>query len=158
MITLNRLSVFIIVIVLTCSASAQESRTGKMLRVEATQTNSGGEPAIKFTVENTSAVTLEMYSADLPWANRYSIVVVVVTKNGAEMLPQSAPIDDAGPGTTIIKHGERLHGSRPLTSYVNGLNKAREKGDVLIFWFYGPKDTKGKKLGNFGGWLILPKI
>jgi hypothetical protein len=151
------LTKYILVAVFLQFICINASYAGNLLSVKAEVKVIHDHPRVEFVVKNISDNPIVIYNADLPWATRNSALIVAVTKNGRDILPSSLLIDDPGPGTTTIKPNETLIGSIFLERFVNGYSAAIKNDDIIIFWFYEPKDTEHNTLGNYGGWLELSK-
>lgn len=126
-----------------------------------------GEPAIAFTVKNTSNHDVSLGEQLLPtFAGSGRLVLTAAWKWG-DSLPAMAPppIDydrpvpgDPLPKPTILKPGESKIYVVPLSLRIDDLAEARKKGDMVVFWYFEAFDiTARKRVGDSGGWFDMPK-
>jgi hypothetical protein len=91
----------------------------------------------------------------LPWATRYGMVLVAV-KADSQCLEKVLPVEDAPVGQISVEPGQVLSGDLNLEGIFKGLDAARKKSDVHLFWAYqAPTELN---MGHWsGGWILIPK-
>jgi len=140
------------------SVFAYDARAGTPLRVEVSVTNSLGLEAVVFTITNSSDVAVEIDEAALPWGNRYSVLLVALLKKAQEPVRAGYPVDDVFVAKPVkIAPGRQLRGTVALSEHFGELAAVRKRDDLIVFWYFEPKDTGGKALGQYGGWVLLPR-
>jgi hypothetical protein len=101
---------------------------------------------------------LQVYEADLPWKNTYSLLLVgAETDAVGTRLEKHYPIDDPGPAIIALKPGQVLTGEIDLTDRFRDLPRVNQRRDVIIFWSYQLRPLQGGALPRVGGWVLIPK-
>jgi len=111
------------------------SGAASSLRVSATSTFVAGEPALHFSVTNTSSAPLSIATASLPWGNAYSINLLGLSSSGA--LRPRYPVDDLGVGHVVLQPGATLEGNYVLNQVLQGPRQALKASDLIVVWSYG---------------------
>lgn len=118
-----------------------------------------GVVQLHFKITNNTDKILHTYEGNLPWSFPAPVVIAAAWVWG-DILPHAPPPPPTNSKRTSavvsIAPGETIEGSIPLSRYVEGLDEARRRGDVIIFWWYNSWGVK-QKIGTYGGWLMLPK-
>jgi len=143
------LALFTIVVCLRTS-EAQSEQAG--IRVEISSQN---PLSLHVSLRSGANKRVEIYRAQLPWATRYSMVWAVVTADG-QCLERLFPVEDGAVGRISLEPGQVLSGDIGLEGIFKGLDEARRKSDVHLFWAYKPPQELN--LGRWsGGWILLPQ-
>jgi hypothetical protein len=107
------------------------------------------------TVRSGAETTATFFKSQLPWGNRYSMVIVAVTPHGG-CLDKELPIDDPGPETISLAPRESLSGDIDLRWFIRDLSSVTKKSDLQLFWAYqAPKEVKIAHWS--GGWILIPR-
>jgi hypothetical protein len=90
----------------------------------------------------------------LPWANRYSMVLVAVP-HGAP-LEMVYPVDDPMFDTISVAPGAALTGDINLEHLIPDLGRVTKVSEVQLFWAYeSPKELNIPHWS--GGWILIPQ-
>lgn len=128
------------------------------LKVVASLAASKKLPTLQFKVSNTTTNTIQFYSADLPWASRHSIILLLVENDASHtIVREELPVDDPVTGTQKIAPGDVLEGNVILPKRFPELRKVLTQREVILFWSYRLKPLSGPALARCGGWLLIPK-
>ena len=128
------------------------------LSVVASGTTINGTPAIVFKITNTGSDPLKIEEVRLPWKNRYSATVALVDRKSSDTARTKFRIEDNFGSRLVELHpGQSIDGAISLERFVIDPRQFLKKNDVLIFWYYNPKDSEGRSLGEYGGWFAVPK-
>jgi len=103
---------------------------------------------------------ISVNKSDLPWENRYSMIVVAVGARsvGGVTLREVYPISDPVPSEIAIRPGEVLEGDVVLRDRFPTLPEELRKRDVVVFWSYQLPFRSGKTVSNrASGYLVIPK-
>lgn len=99
--------------------------------------------------------SVSIYRAELPWATRHSMVWAAVRADG-ECLERIIPVEDGAVGRISLEAGQVATGDVDLEGIFRGLDEARMKSDVHLFWAYqAPQELAIGKWS--GGWILLPQ-
>jgi hypothetical protein len=154
-------SLYFVLSVLLCGLSRQADAVAGMapqlLSIEARLTSTPNGPGLKFTVKNVSNHTVTIEEPRLPWGQRYSVMIVAAERKSGSPLKEVPLIDDAFLSPKVsIKPGQSLSGSIELVYYVADIDKKLRSTDLVLFWYY---DARGNNetLGEYGGWILIPK-
>jgi hypothetical protein len=110
---------------------------------------------IRVTLRSGAANTATFPRSELPWGNRYSIVLVATTLQGAP-LEKFYPIDDPMPDEISVPPGATLTGEINLENNIPDLARLTKASDVHLFWAYeSPKELNLPRWS--GGWILIPK-
>jgi|SRR5580698_353479 hypothetical protein len=91
----------------------------------------------------------------LPWATRYGMVLVAV-KTDSQCLEKVLPVEDPGVGKISLEPRQVLTGDVELEGIFKGIDEARKKSDVHLFWAYQAPSELG--IGRWsGGWILIPR-
>jgi len=139
-------------------ASAEDFTAVPKLRIEASVEGASKEDMqVSFRVINISKEPVKIYNISTPWGARVNTIVAAVTKksqrplNGAGYAPETFfPLVEH-----VVQPGEFLSGSLPLTELIDQVSLRRSKEDIVFFWHYTAKGTRGEPLGEYGGWLSV---
>lgn len=152
----RRLSVFISLL-FGCFLSSSLAFSESLLRVDMEYILATKAPSLLFTITNISKSDLIFNAADLPWGNRYSVLIIGSTKS-QPCLQQTHFIDDPRPDSITIKSGEKVQGTIALKKHIENFDEVLRKEDVLLFWHYEAKTKDTKEVGQYGGWIKVNKI
>jgi hypothetical protein len=109
---------------------------------------------LQVSLTSGAANDIKLNPFELPWGNRYSMVLVA-TKPNAEALELAYPIDDPRNTQITVKAGETLTGEIDLRDVIRDM-KAVKKSDVLLFWAY--KAPAALRLPHWvGGLVVIPQ-
>lgn len=144
------LALALALLILPCNGEGQATDRG--LKVEV----SSLKPLLlHFTLKSSADEPVEIFRSQVPWATRYSVVLAVVKANG-ECLEKILAIEDPPIGKILVKPGQVLTGDLNLESIFKGLNEAKKKSDLHLFWAYQAPDQL--KIGSWsGGWILIPQ-
>jgi hypothetical protein len=110
---------------------------------------------LRVTLHSGAENTATFFKSQLPWGNRYSMVIVAVTPHGG-CLDKELPIDDPGPEEISLAPKALLTGDIDLQWFVRDLNRVTKKSDVQLFWAYeSPKELNIPHWS--GGWILIPR-
>jgi hypothetical protein len=141
---------------IACLASTPTTLTP--LDVTAHFEQHGGKPALAFRLENRSQKSLSLREPDLPWGNRYSVIVLAVDRKTGDPLKGVSPIDDSFVYPVVeIAPGKALVGYVDLPEHIDGLTRTLATRDVILFWYYQARGKDNDSLGEYGGWLTLKR-
>ena len=128
------------------------------LKVEVSLAASQQSPTVQFKISNATTNTIECHRADLPWASRHSIILMLVENDISHtVVPEELPVDDPITGTLKISPGGDLEGNLILRSRFPELQKALARREVILFWSYQLKPLNSPVLPRCGGWILIPK-
>jgi hypothetical protein len=107
---------------------------------------------------NRRPVDFNLDAAALPWAGRYSVILLGTRASGAgtEILKARLPVSDSLPSPVSLKAGERRCGAVDVATRLPGMAQVQAADDVLVFWAY--KLMLGKPTDRpvlFGGMVKL---
>lgn len=116
-------------------------------------------PTLEIAISNSRATSIKLYSADLPWATRHSLLLVAMTNDSQQSrIDEALYVDDPGPGYTVIGPKDTKTGSIDLTRRFPDLSKVRRESEVIIFWSYQAKLVTGEQTRRVSGAVVLPKL
>jgi hypothetical protein len=95
--------------------------------------------------------SIEVLTGDLPCGSHYSTTWVAIEPGGAP-LEHILPVEDPGPGITVIKPGQVLKGRVDLRRHFTLPSARRE---LVIFWTYRLRTEDGRTSNRVGGWLPM---
>lgn len=152
------MKVKILAILLLISAPiSSHARDAGNIAVEARVVDSSEHILLAFKLKNESGKDFSVYTHDLPWGNLYSTSVVLVAEDADNTeLRRVFPIDDPGSGAIVVKPKMVLEGKIDLSQIFPELETYRAKNNIIVFWFYRPKD-KNRILRNPSGGMLLLK-
>lgn len=130
------------------------------LQITASYAIADGHPVIRYVFKNISSNPIAVDKSLLPWATLWSTKVVLAYKGPmSDVIPRAGAIDDIAPPMPVtLKPGEELTGDSPLEDYVSNFMTISKKQEIVLFWLYSAEASDYKTpLGNYGGWLILPR-
>jgi hypothetical protein len=109
---------------------------------------------------NRRAMGFVLDAAALPWAGRYSVILVGTRASGAgtEILKAPLPVSDSLPSPVSLKAGERRCGEVDVAVRLPGFAQVQAADDVLVFWAY--RLMLGKPTDHpvvFGGMVKLKR-
>jgi hypothetical protein len=111
---------------------------------------------LHFRLTNTAGKAVVIRKGDLPWGNRYAILLVVTPNDGVgECLSPLLPIDDSGPGTIRIRAGESREGRISLEERFPTLRESLKKRDLLILWSYQLRPQNDSPFPRVYGGLLI---
>ena len=117
-----------------------------------------GKLVLAFRIENLSGKPILLSEPNLPWGNRYSVVILAADRKNGEPLKRSYPIDDNFLSSPVrLLPGEPLDGQVNLMWHIEGLSEKLQTQDVILFWYYNVWGGQDKSLGEYGGWVVVPK-
>lgn len=111
--------------------------------------------SLRVTLQSGADVPVTFYRSDLPWGNRYSMVLEAVTPI-RESLKQYYPIDDPGPTRMTLEPKGTLSGHINLQDTFLDLDKALRRSDVIVFCAYKAPNGLGIPRWS-GGWVLIPR-
>src|SRR5262249_15904821 len=116
--------------------------------------SAGSKLQIRLT--NASSTGVRLYSSDLPWATRSSMIVAAVKlPRTGETLADALAIYDPPPGEVTIAPGQTMTGEIDLAkrfqqSWRNALGRP-----LLVFWSYQLQSVDGRASNRVNGSLEL---
>jgi hypothetical protein len=90
----------------------------------------------------------------LPWVTRYGMTLVAVKADG-QCLERVLPVEDPPVGTISVEPRQVLTGDVNLDGIFKGLDEAKRKSDVHLFWAYHAPEGMGIARWS-GGWILIP--
>ena len=151
---MNSCRIWLLVLSLGLAPIASEAE--QAIPVQLTVTQIGEQARLKVSVTNQSKNDLTLYKSELPWGNRYSMIVVAVSLGGNnEVVSIVGLIDDPGPGTTVIHSGETISGEIDLARRFPQQWPGVSDKPLLVFWSYQLATSDERKSLRLGGWLEL---
>ena len=108
---------------------------------------------IALTSEANKRITID--KSELPWATRYSMVLVVVKADG-ECLEKVLPVEDPPMGKIFLGPLQTLRGNLDLEGIFKKFDEARQKSDLHLFWAYQVPNELNS-VHWVGGWIVIPK-
>jgi len=112
-------------------------------------------PRLHVTLRSFSASRITFNTLRLPWATRYSMVLVPVKPDG-QCLAKYYPVEDLPVRRVSLEPHGSLSGDIDLQSDLPGLEEALQKSDIHLFWAYeAPQELEST--GWSGGWIFIPK-
>lgn len=83
-------------------------------------------------------------------------MVLTAAKSDSEPLEKVLPVEDPARKQISVEPGQTLTGTLDLDGIFKGLDEARKKSDVHLFWAYqAPPELN---IGGWsGGWILLPQ-
>ena len=149
-----------LVIACLCLGISRPARAvDQPFRVEARSVSDNRGPAIEFTMTNTSVTPLTVFESDLPWM-RASTSLVALPVGNEPLRPRITSEDQfRSPPTRTLKPGESTSGRTLLSSefQAKDVHGALAAGRLIVFWYYAPRTNKGESLGEYGGWIAVPR-
>jgi len=114
--------------------------------------STGSKLQVRLT--NASSTGIRLYSSDLPWATRGSMIVAAVKLTGAgETLADALAIYDPPPGEVTIAAGQTMTGEIDLAMrFQQSWKKALGK-PLLVFWSYQLQSVDGRASNRINGSL-----
>jgi hypothetical protein len=140
-------------------AGGASAQTPSPLQVDAFIDHKGKELTVSFRITNNASEAVVINESALPWGDRYGVLLFAVTKREQQSLKARYPVSDV-----FVEKPVRLESKASISGIVEvsgrfgDISAALGKDDLLVFWFYEPKDAKRKELGQYGGWLLVPRI
>jgi hypothetical protein len=112
-------------------------------------------PLLHVTLRSFSASRITLNTLHLPWATRYSMVLVPVKPDG-QCLPKYYPVEDSPVRRVSLEPHGSLSGDIDLQSVLPGLEEALKKTDIHLFWAYeAPEELQAARWS--GGWILIPQ-
>jgi RHS repeat-associated protein len=94
----------------------------------------------------------------IPTFDTQAQLLASVTKRDKQPLRARYPVSDVFVEKPVqLESKASISGIVELSGRFGDLSTALSKDDLLVFWFYEPKDAKRVELGQYGGWLLVPK-
>ena len=107
------------------------------------------------TLRSFSASRITLNTLHLPWATRYSMVLVPVKPDG-QCLAKYYPVEDLPVRRVSLEPHGSLSGDIDLQRALPGLEEAFKKSDIHLFWAYeAPQELESSRWS--GGWILIPK-
>jgi hypothetical protein len=98
---------------------------------------------------------LTVYASDLPWGNKYSMILIAVLPSG-QSLKKELTIDDPSPRQVSLDPKVPVSGDINLADVFGSLKDAIKASDVHLFWAYeAPEDLHIAR--HSGGWILIPQ-
>jgi len=85
---------------------------------------------IALTSDANKRITID--KSELPWATRYSMVLVVVKADG-ECLEKVPPVTSTFAGPISLDPGQTVSGNLDLEGFFQKFDEARKKSDIHLF-------------------------
>ena len=146
----------ICLLVLSLGLASIASGAEQSIPLQLTVTQIGQQARLKVSVTNESKHYLTLYKSELPWGNRYSMIVVPVSLAGNnEVVSSVGLIDDPAPGTTVIHSGETISGEVDLARRFPEQWPEVSGKPLLVFWSYQFATSDERKSKRLAGWLEL---
>lgn len=112
-------------------------------------------PSLHVTLRSFSAQRITLTTLYLPWATRYSMVLVPVKPDG-QCLAKYYPVEDLPVRQFSLEPHGSLSGDIDLRRVLPGLEEALKKSDIHLFWAYeSPRELQSSRWS--GGWILIPK-
>lgn len=112
-------------------------------------------PSLHVTLRSFSAQRITLTTLYLPWATRYSMVLVPVKPDG-QCLAKYYPVEDLPVRQFSLEPYGSLSGDIDLQSVLPGLEDLLKKSDINLFWAYeAPQELQSTRWS--GGWILLPR-
>jgi len=148
--TLSRLALILALLVLPTGGQERIERGGIQLKVGSLQ-----PLRLEITLRSGANKRVTIDKSQLPWATRYGMVLAAA-KSDSETLEKVLPVEDPARKQIFVAPGQTLTGTLDLDGIFKGLDEAREKSDVHLFWAYqAPPELN---IGRWsGGWILLPQ-
>ena len=147
---LSLLALMLVLFVLPSSGQEKAGRGGIQVKVGTL------EPLrLEITLRSGTNQSVVINKSQLPWATRYAMVLVAA-KSDSEALEKVLPVEDPARKQISVEPGQTLSGTLDLDGMFEGLDEARKKSDVHLFWAYqAPPELN---IGGWsGGWILLPQ-
>ena len=147
---LTQFVLILVLFVLTSSGQKKTEQEGIQVRVGSLQ-----PLRLQITLRSDADKRVVINKGQLPWATRYSMVLVA-TNSDSEPLEKVLPVEDPAWKQISVQPGQALTGTLDLDGIFKGLDEARKKSDVHLFWAYqAPPELN---IGRWsGGWILLPR-
>jgi hypothetical protein len=119
----------------TAPATTPETDAALLVTAEPSTTS---RSAILLCMTNRRSVDFVLDAAALPWASRYSLILIGTRASGAgtEILKAGLPVSDSLPSPVTFKAGERRCGEVDVATRLPGFAQVQAKDEVLVFWAY----------------------
>lgn len=138
-------------------AMASSAYASDPLKVTAVYATSSGHAVIHYTVQNVSGRPISIDEAQLPWATVWTVQTVLAYRGSRTVIPRLPIIDDAPVSMDkTLGANEEITGDSRLDGYINDFSKANATSDIVVFWFYEPKSSNRKPLGQYSGSFVIP--
>ena len=112
-------------------------------------------PLLHVTLRSFSESRITLNALHLPWATRYSMVLIPVKPDG-QCLTKYYPVEDLPVRRVSLEPHGSLSGDIDLQSVLPGLEEALKKSEIHLFWAYeAPQELQAARWS--GGWILLPK-
>jgi hypothetical protein len=153
-----RTGLSIVYALLLLLAGAVSAQTSLPLQVDAYVGPPGKEPTVSFSITNNTKEAVVINESALPWGDRYGVLLFAVTKREQQPLNARYPVSDIFVEKPVrLESKASIRGTVRLSDRFSDLSAVLGKDDLLVFWFYEPKDANRAELGKYGGWLLIPK-
>ena len=137
---------------------ASSALAGQPLSVEVAAKTRRTAQMMTFVIKNVSDHVVVLEEWRLPWGQRQSVMVVAAERKSGAPLKEATQIDDIFLSPKVnLKPGETLSGDIDLSHYVANIGQKLNSTDLVLFWYYNSQGVAGP-LGQYGGWLILPRM
>lgn len=141
-------------VVLACSVSnlhGQDASPGIRLDV---QWDPARPTTVSVVLTSDLPTVVQVFKSDLPWGNRYSMILEAVLTRGDVALEKYFPLDDPGDASIQVQPGASLRGEIDLRGRFVDAEKVFGRKEVVLFWTYQLKSQQGTAVGRVGGWLL----
>jgi hypothetical protein len=145
---LTRLTLVIALLLLPAGAQEKTVPGGIRVKVSSLQ-------PLRLQITLQCGANKRVDKGDLPWATRYSMVLVAA-KSNSEPLEKMLPVEDPAWGDISVEPGQILTGTLHLEGIFKGFDEARKKGDIHLFWAYHAPGGLGIPRWS-GGWILIPQ-
>lgn len=149
---------FVILLAAVTATYMPDSRAACCVQVSVSITPEGLRDPGKLNVRltNNSTSPLEVYKADLPWGNRYSLILTAVHEAQPNtQLKQVFFLDDAGPDSSVIQPKQSLSGQIDVRQYFENFESELAKGSVIVLWSYRLVTVDKQESPRLSGWVRL---
>jgi len=150
MTTFSRFVLVFLLFLLSCDAIGQSVGGGVTVEISSLR-----PLQLHITLRSGADKQVEIYRSQLPWATRYSMVVAVVRPSG-ECLEKILAIEDPPVGKISVEPKQALTGELNLEKIFKGVEQARKKSDIHLFWAYQSPSELGIARW-LGGWILIPQ-
>jgi hypothetical protein len=101
-----------------------------------------------------AATAVTIFRSQLPWGNRYSMILTAVKSNG-DHIEFFYPEDEPSMEEVTIAPGATIEGDLDLSDVFADLSVTK-KSDVHLFWAYkSPEELHIPRWS--GGWVLIPR-
>ena len=114
-------------------------------------------PSVHFDLQSSTACQIGI--AEAPWNAPIRFTFAIVHPSIADGLRRLPSGECPQASVVSVKKGDHLKGDLNLLPYFPTFREEHRRGDLIFFWHWVPGNwaDKSRKLGTYGGWLLIPK-